>query len=1281
MNKHLLILWVLVSLSLQAFSQNQANIWMFGLNAGIDFNSNPPTAIDNSALVSTEGSAVMCNPGGQLLFYTNGVNVWDRNNTLMPRGSGLLGSSSTTQSSVIVPRPDHKNNYYIFTLAEQGGSNGLTYSEVDMSLNSGNGDIALNNTTLTKNIPLQPFLTEKLTAIRHSNGVDYWVLVHGNNDTKFYAFNITSSGPSTTAVVSDIGSLHPNFSASGYMKFSPNGKKVACAVGNTGSFIELFDFNDETGELTNPMRIDFNSSKPYGIEFSPNSKYLYVSAGNTIFQYAIPKISNSTLLAISEKTIHADADVWGLQLASNNKIYVCKPNNKIGVINKPNNDASTANFIDNSFSLNGRSAIQGLPNFMTHLFADNFIVSENTCAKQATEFKVALNQLDSVHWEFAFANGTLVATKTGISTKYTFVNPGKYNIKATIYSGNYSQILTNVIQVEALPNFTLGSDTTLCKGQSVKFDFSLPNATYKWNNGKTGSKYIITTPGIHFVDVSQEGCTVRDSISVTYDLIQASFTVNNSIQCFDNNAFEFTSTTVGAANAVWYIGTDNKGNGKQLTHTFTNTGSYKISHAVISPLGCADSISKDVNVAESPKASFTITTINNCSSNNRFIIKNTTNYADDYTFEVAADGRIYRNISPLEISFPTPGEYKLKCSIKTKEGCTDFIEKTVKVFAAPNATFYAKTNSSCLSDNNFDIIFERELKSYEKLDWKIDGVAFVPPSTKFNHSFKTTGKHTIFAELSNTSGCKVSYSQEVEVFENPEASFTTNTSNLNCLGTTAPIQFSNQSKSNLPITDFVWDFGDNTEATTENPNHKYSLQAQYIVSLTVTNDKGCKGYSRNTISTFEQPEVLIDIKTLNACEGKNSYQLGYTNVNNAASIAELTWTSNSGINIPSQSPALVSFPSTGTHKISLKATTDFGCSTEETASINVFPNPTGTITANSDEQCLNKNKFELSTSTQHNGIANTSYVWGFDGGNGTANQNQATVSFAVADNFTVNVEVTDENGCTNTFSKELTTNPNPVFDILKVNGCANTPIKLKVRVKDSFLPVVQWDWDFGDGNYSNNAQPMHSYTEEGNYNLSATATSDKGCLYTASLAHGAQIAPIPNVSFESEKTHWGFDETTLKFTASSSITIDKWQWTFGNGQSGVNKTENVKFKEAGYYTVSLLGTSNQGCVGSTKKSVLIVPPFDAYVPTSFTPNGDGINDFFGMEGVEFINTYSMKVFNRWGQELFSTSSLKVMWDGRYNNNVLPGDMYTYVIHVTDIDNRPYKLSGTVQLIR
>jgi PKD repeat protein len=184
-------------------TQKQANIWYFGLRAGLDFTSGTATPRYDSQMFAAEGCASITNEFGNLLFYTNGEQVWARNHTLMPNGSGLLGDIFATQSAQIVPKPGNPNIYYIFTTDSNGGADGLRYSEVDMSLNSGFGDITSN-----KNILLKTPVDEKLTAVLHTNNCDVWLIAHGIGNNEFYAYLINSAGINLIPVTSSVGTSY-----------------------------------------------------------------------------------------------------------------------------------------------------------------------------------------------------------------------------------------------------------------------------------------------------------------------------------------------------------------------------------------------------------------------------------------------------------------------------------------------------------------------------------------------------------------------------------------------------------------------------------------------------------------------------------------------------------------------------------------------------------------------------------------------------------------------------------------------------------------------------------------------------------------------------------------------------------------------------------------------------------------------------------------------------------------------------------------------------------------
>ena len=246
------IIAIIVFVSNVGFSQNEANIWYFGQNAGLDFNSGSPAPLLDGQIDTTEGCATISDNTGNLLFYTDGITVWNRNHIIMLNGTGLNGDVSSTHSAIIVPKPSSSTIYYIFTVDNLAGSNGLQYSEVDITLDSGLGGVTTN-----KNIMLFTPTTEKITAIKSSTSEEYWVVSHKWNSNEFLAYNISSTGVNTTPIVSTTGATITgiNDNTVGQIKISPDGTKIAVARSQGLSEVQLFDFDAASGAISNVINI------------------------------------------------------------------------------------------------------------------------------------------------------------------------------------------------------------------------------------------------------------------------------------------------------------------------------------------------------------------------------------------------------------------------------------------------------------------------------------------------------------------------------------------------------------------------------------------------------------------------------------------------------------------------------------------------------------------------------------------------------------------------------------------------------------------------------------------------------------------------------------------------------------------------------------------------------------------------------------------------------------------------------------------------------------------
>lgn len=350
-------------------SQGEANIWYFGDKAGLDFNSGVPVPLTDSEMDAFEGCASLANAAGQLLFYTNGIKVWNRNHQVMLNGDGLLGHDSSTQSGTIIPMPGSANLFYLFTLDFQAFPNGVRYSIIDLNLDGGLGGV-----TSTKNVLLYSPSCEKISVVKHANETDFWIVTRAYNNNIIYSHLLNSSGLSTTPVMSNSSITADHYlDTIGNMKISPNGSKLAICYGNTSnSRVELLDFNNATGQASNPQIIDTGSGSFYGVEFSPNGSLLYVTEGNNfnLFQYdlnAVPIISSRIHLFDSEPML--TRITRSLQLGPDGKIYVAMASSPaLSVINKPNVYGFGCEFVVDAIPLAGKISGSGLPVFNQSFF-------------------------------------------------------------------------------------------------------------------------------------------------------------------------------------------------------------------------------------------------------------------------------------------------------------------------------------------------------------------------------------------------------------------------------------------------------------------------------------------------------------------------------------------------------------------------------------------------------------------------------------------------------------------------------------------------------------------------------------------------------------------------------------------------------------------------------------------------------------------------------------------------------------------------------------------------
>lgn len=501
---------------LNVFSQNEANIWYFGQYAGMDFNSGAPVALTNSAMSQHEGCATISNSNGNLLFYTDGMTIWNRNHSIMPNGTGLMGDPSAAQSGIIVPKPGNPDFYYVFTVPAEIVTTGLRYSEVDMTLQGGLGDV-----TTTKNVFLVEPTEEKVTAVRHANNIDIWVITHLWDSDEFYAYLITAAGIDPSPIISSSGTYHTGPDVHGTMKVSPDGSKLAIILRQSDSF-ELFDFDNSTGIVSNPVQGAPIYPLAYGIEFSPDGSKLYLGKyGGTkeIYQFEVANPLGSGILIGTVNNNY----VGTLQVAPDNKIYVAKQDHPItggslylGVIEFPNLAGLACNYVDEGFYLEGKKSVWGLPTFIQSYFTAN-ITYQNDCFGDVTFFDIKTSDpIQSISWNFGDPASGLNNTSDELQPVHVFTSPGNYFVTASVLLSNSSKDFSIEVIIHDIPQISLGNDTLLCQSTALLLDPGTGYTSYMWQDGSADSTYIALDSGLFSVFVTDAyGCNSSDSINIT----------------------------------------------------------------------------------------------------------------------------------------------------------------------------------------------------------------------------------------------------------------------------------------------------------------------------------------------------------------------------------------------------------------------------------------------------------------------------------------------------------------------------------------------------------------------------------------------------------------------------------------------------------------------------------------------------------------------------------------------------------------------------------------------
>ncbi len=546
-------------------AQKEYNMWYFGRYAGLNFNTIPPSSISDSRMIARESSTSMCDSAGNLLFYTNGDTIWNRNHQLMlnwKSGRPFAAINSATQGSMALRMPGNNNLYYIFQGLSDENISGLNkdsmlrYCIIDIKGDGGLGSV------MVKDQPLIKARNENFAVTLHKNGKDLWVAATDNRTGIFNCIRTTNGNFLSPAIQQKLSPKWDQFSR--FIKFSPDSRILYSKESrnsNGNYFINLYQFDNSNGKLSQHISIPKGNQIAVGhgySEFSPDSRFLYtvISEGNIYYlcQYDLSKWDSAAIssskkiifsIPVSSPSYHPFAE---LQLGPDGKIYcfniapLYNNSKKISIINNPNNPGVGCNFWLENIDLNKGTIVLGGPYYPSFYFRNakvNLGIDTTLCLGDSMTLRCNPAKQDKIKWS------------TGDTTDAIIIkNAGIYSVALSRYGLTQS----DTIKVFVGPKFKvfIGNDTAFCHQFSHLIKASPGFAKYNWNTGSNNMQITVNSKGIYSVKVlDSNSCPSGDTIAIDEikkPLIKISY---DSVNC---KYVYLTSDSIKGLSYLWNTG-------------------------------------------------------------------------------------------------------------------------------------------------------------------------------------------------------------------------------------------------------------------------------------------------------------------------------------------------------------------------------------------------------------------------------------------------------------------------------------------------------------------------------------------------------------------------------------------------------------------------------------------------------------------------------------------------------------------------------------------------------
>ncbi|TAE53894.1 MAG: PKD domain-containing protein, partial [Bacteroidetes bacterium] len=827
------------------------------------------------------------------------------------------------------------------------------------------------------------------------------------------------------------------------------------------------------------------------------------------------------------------------------------------------------------------------------------------CTGTAVQFSdISLSDTTLTGWLWNFGDGS---TSTLQNPQYTYSAAGVYDVTLIITNATGCRdtlVRSNYINIYTAPTaaFTPSSPNG-CSPLPISFsNTSVGNSgvivSQLWNfgDGNTSTQatpsHTYLTPGTYTVTLTvtdANGCTGTTSQTIrVYALPNANFFTNSNQGCA-GTAIQFVNTSTGPnglATYKWYFGDGDSSSAAAPSHFYDMPGTYSVTLIVFDPNGCSDTLVRSNYIRlRHPVADFVSGSTDICPGDlvvfNDRSVSDTSIVAWDWTF---GNGQTSTLQNP-SVVYSQSGTYSVSLIVTNALGCRDTLLRSnlIEVATRPAAQFAVSDPEGCtpfsVSMTNTSAAATWPIVGYQ---WTFgNGLSSNLPNPAVTYT--AAGSYQVMLIATDQNGCRDTAVQTVRSLTLPQSNFVSN-DRVGC----APeaVDFLSTATGDYAITGYQWNFGDGNTSPLQFPTHVYQNDGTYTVSLTVTDINGCVDTEvKPQYVRLSHPVANFTFSQSSICPGTAiSFQDASTP---DTTLSNWTWNFGDGTSSTLQSPQHI-YTVPGTYTVTLTVRNVLGCEDMEvkTALIQVQQAPTTQFTPSAVAGC-SPLRVNFTNTTVINSAQVVSWLWNF--GNGvTSTLVNPAYTFVTPGTYAVTLTATDAVGCATTYTQNIVVYPLPVAGFVASDsvGCAPAPITFFSQTGGVNV-IAAWQWSFGDGGSANTPVPIHTYTNDGVYDVQLIVTDINGCRDTLAKPNYIRLNhPVANFLVDDDEICPG---TQVQFSDNSEpdTTLVSWLWNFGDGSTSTQPNPVHIYSTPGTYTVTLRVTNVLGCSDEEIKTQFI----------------------------------------------------------------------------------------------